>query len=301
MRALLVVNSTATTTSSWVRDVIAKALSADLQLDVVDTKNRGHATHLTRGAVHEGVDLVVALGGDGTINEVLNGLAGTEVPLGIIPGGGTNVLCRSLGLPPDPVEATATLLQNLREGRRRTINLGQANERYFGFAAGLGFDAAVVQAVERRVHLRRTAKDSLFIYSVFQTYFGYPKRQPSIYAKFADGSTSEPLMMAVACNSNPFTYLGDHPMQLCPDADFDLGIDLAGITRLRPFYIVHLAVQTVTSTRHTRGKRFRYWRDLEEFSLSSDSPQHCQVDGDYVGERDCLRIRSVPNALTVIA
>jgi hypothetical protein len=149
VRALLVFNPNATTTDDDVRDVIASALASAIDLTVVPTKQRGHATHLVAGAVHEGVEVVCVLGGDGTANEVIQALAGTDVRLGIIPGGGTNVLARALGLPNDAVHATKIVLDRLRAGQDRCIALGRAGERYFGFNAGFGFDAAVVRHVEQ--------------------------------------------------------------------------------------------------------------------------------------------------------
>src|SRR5439155_3793713 len=153
-RGLLLFNPGATRVSHRTRDVIAHALSAELKLDVAETKRRNHATHLARGAAHEGYDVVVCFGGDGTLNEVINGLAGTDVPLIPLPGGGTNVFARTMGLPKDPIEATTLVLRHLQEGASpRRINLGALNGRAFAFCAGVGIDAAVVRAVERRFRL----------------------------------------------------------------------------------------------------------------------------------------------------
>src|SRR5437660_14407 len=141
-RALLLLNPEATSVSPAVRDVIARALASELKLDVAETKRRHHATHLARGAAHEGFDIVVCFGGDGTLNEVINGLAGTDVPLIPLPGGGTNVFARTMGLSKDPIEATTTILRHLQEGvLPRRINLGSLNGRAFAFCAGIGIDA----------------------------------------------------------------------------------------------------------------------------------------------------------------
>src|SRR5215218_4966343 len=156
MRALLVVNPFATTTSARTREVLASALEGELKLDVVRTDRRGHAADLARQARVEGLDVVVALGGDGTVNEVVNGLLGRDGPgddvpaLAVVPGGGTNVFARALGIPRDPVEATGALLDALREHRRRSIGLGLAGDRWFTFNAGMGWDAEVVARVDRR-------------------------------------------------------------------------------------------------------------------------------------------------------
>ena len=163
MRALLVVNPAATTTSARTREVLASALEAELKLEVAHTRHRGHASELAREAREDGLDLVVVLGGDGTVNEVVNGLlAGRTRPdvpdLAVVPGGGTNVFTRALGVPRDPVEATGALLDALRDHRRRSIGLGVAGDRWFTFNAGMGWDAEVVARVDRRRRARSTSR-----------------------------------------------------------------------------------------------------------------------------------------------
>src|SRR5438552_15047920 len=168
MRALLVVNHKATTTSGRVRDVLVQALRSQVDLRVVHTERRGHAAALAEQAAADGLDVVVALGGDGTVNEVVNGLLAHGVPetgpaLAVVPGGSTNVFARALGLPGDWVEATGVLLEALRANRYRLIGLGRADDRYFTFCAGLGLDAEVVARVERARH--HGDMSSLWLYS----------------------------------------------------------------------------------------------------------------------------------------
>ena len=155
MRAVLVVNPRATATTLRTRDVLAAALSSDLRVDTFETKGRGHAIELGVQAVETGADIVVALGGDGTVNEVVNGILSEGVrpglpELAVVPGGSTNVFARALGMPASAVEATGQILEALREGRSRRIGLGKANDRWFTFCAGLGIDAAAVERVERK-------------------------------------------------------------------------------------------------------------------------------------------------------
>ena len=154
VRALLVANPSATTTTAAGQDVIAHALASEIKLDVVVTRYRGHAAELAARARAEAVDLVVVLGGDGTVNEALNGLLadgpGEHVPaLGVVPGGSANVFARALGVPREPLEATHTLLGAIAEGRSRSVGLGRADERWFSFNAGLGWDADVIASMER--------------------------------------------------------------------------------------------------------------------------------------------------------
>src|SRR3954452_4767608 len=155
MRALVVVNPRATAMSPRERDVLAHALGSETDLEVAETENRGHAAALACRAMRNGTDVVVALGGDGTVNEVINGLltdgVHDAVPArGVVPAGSTNVFVRALGLPNDPIEATGALLEGVRTGTRRAVSLGLADDRYFCFAAGLGVDAQIVHGVERK-------------------------------------------------------------------------------------------------------------------------------------------------------
>jgi diacylglycerol kinase family enzyme len=168
MRALLVANTRASTVTPGKLSVIERALSSELKLEVVRTKRREHATHLAKGAAHEGLDLVIALGGDGTVNEVVNGLAQTGVPLAVLPGGGTNVLARSLGIPEDTIEATGHLIANLH-GHPRRVPLGRAEDRWFAFACGMGLDGAIVRDVERRQTLKKTMSEWYYLWSGLRT------------------------------------------------------------------------------------------------------------------------------------
>jgi len=163
VRALLLYNPNATATTPAVLEAITAALSAELKLDAEATKRANHAGRLAAGAVDEGYDVVIVLGGDGTLNEVIQGLARTPVKLGLLPGGSTNVFARILGIPRDLVLATTQLLRRLRAGQERTVNLGLANERFFAFCAGWGYDAEVVRMVEQRRRMKRRLRQSAFL------------------------------------------------------------------------------------------------------------------------------------------
>jgi len=158
MRLLLLVNTSASSVTPRARVVIQKALAADHDVHVAETSRRGHATRLALGAAADDVDVVVVLGGDGTLNEAANGLAGTGTALAVVPGGSTNVFARTIGFVNDPIEATGQLLAALnRPGSTRRIGLGSMNGRYFLFNAGVGLDAAVIARVDRRRTLKRWA------------------------------------------------------------------------------------------------------------------------------------------------
>lgn len=305
MRALLLYNPNATTTTSRVTDVIAGALSAELKLDVEATKRRDHASFLAAGAVHEGYEVVFALGGDGTVNEVMQGIAGTDVRLAIIPGGSTNVWARSLGLPNDAVEATAVVLEKLRHREERRVNLGTANGRYFGVNAGFGYDAEVVRYVERRYRLKRAVRQASFVYSgalAFQGGAGGNHRWNKTRIRLVvGGETVENIRSVVCCNTNPYTYLREWPAQMCPQASLDTGLDVTALLRLRLATVLRLARVTLSSTGVGDMHATRLWHDREEYVLTSPTPLALQVDGDFIGEATRVELRSVPNALTLVA
>src|SRR6476620_5597248 len=164
MRLLLVVNASASSVTARGRVVIQKALSADHSVTMAETKRRGHAMRLAQGAANDGIDVVVCLGGDGTLNEVANGVAGTATALAPLPGGSTNVFARTIGYPNDPIEATGVLVGALARRQIRRVGVGRVNGRAFLFHTGVGFDAAVVAAVEERGELKRWAGHPLFMW-----------------------------------------------------------------------------------------------------------------------------------------
>jgi len=300
-RALLVFNPEATRVSSRARDVITHALSAEVKLDVAETKRRHHATHLARGAAHEGYDLVVCFGGDGTLNEIINGLAGTGVPLVPIPGGGTNVFARTLGLPKDPIEATSIVIEKLHDQKApHSITLGTVNGRYFSFAAGAGFDAQVVQAVERGARLRKQVGEWSFVtHAVRLALASQLKRGPMRVA--ASGRTIERAHVVVVCNSRPFTFLGNKPFDVCPQADIDKGLDAVTVRTLKVPALLTIVFGAFGSGRHLKSRKVDYFHDVPELRVESDHPVPYQVDGDYAGDGTTFTFASVPNALEVIA
>lgn len=301
MRALLLFNPNATSTDGAVRDVIASALSSQLDLEVHPTKKRGHATHIVAGAVHEGIDIVFALGGDGTANEVIQAVAGTPVRLGVLPGGATNVLVRALGLPNEPVAATSRMLELLRMDRTTTIPLGLANGRYFATSAGLGFDAAVVRLVERRYRLKRAVRQLSFVWCGLQEFFtGYDRTRLPIELE-VDGDIHGPYGMVIVGNGGPFTYLGQRPLNVTPGASFDHDLDVVGVRTLRTAAFLRILGQVFTTGGHVRGANTDHLEDLRTFTLHSDVPLPMQVDGDYAGEHRAVTIRSVPGALHLLA
>jgi diacylglycerol kinase family enzyme len=309
MRAMLVVNPKATATSRRERDVLARALGSELKVDVVETEHRGHAIELGARAVESSLDLVVVLGGDGTINEVVNGLLGTgewsgpspDAPaLAMVPGGSTNVFSRALGIPRDPVEATGQLLDALRAGHSRRLGLGRVDDRWFTFTAGLGLDADAVRRVEAARAAGKSATPSRYTRATVRSYLAMDRRHGPLTLERAGEEPEPGLFFGIVANTAPWTYFRDHPIVLTPDASFDAGLDLVSRRRMGLLGTAWAAGGMVT--RHgIRGRQSRVFRDLREFRLVADRPVHLQVDGDYLGECSGARFRAVPNALRVIA
>ncbi|MEU9380597.1 diacylglycerol kinase family protein [Streptomyces sp. NPDC048279] len=321
MRALLVVNPAATTTSARRRDVLIHALASEVELEAVTTEYRGHARDLGRQAAEsEDIDLVVALGGDGTVNEVVNGLlhAGPDpdrLPgLAVVPGGSTNVFARALGLPNDPVEATGALLGALREKQERVVGLGltagtpgTADEavpaRWFTFNAGLGFDAGVVGRVEQQRELGKKSTHALYVRQVVRQFFGEEhRRHGTITLERPGADPVTDLVVAIVSNTSPWTYLGNRPMYTSPKASFDKGIDVLGLSRLSTAAVARYGTQLLTSSpeRGPHGKHAVSLHDLDQFTLHSKVPLPLQMDGDHLGLRTSVTFTGVRRALRVI-
>ena len=305
MRALLVVNPTATTATRRGRDVLARALASDLKLDVVETERRNHATALGEQAVDEAYDVVVVLGGDGTVNEVVNGLLRdgprSDLPaLAVVPGGSTNVFHRALDIPRDPVEATGWLLDALREGRSRRIGLGKANERWFTFTAGIGLDADAVRAVELARSRGKAPTPVRYAYTALGRFFrGTDRRHPALTLERPGEEPITDLYLAIVGNSWPWTYFGSRPVVLTPTASFDAGLDLCVMKRLRTVGTLWAASGMLAGV-GMRGRSALVLPDQLSFRITADTPTHLQVDGDYLGECESVDFMSVPAALRVI-
>lgn len=301
MRALLLYNPNATTTTPAVLESITAALSAELKLDAEATKRANHAGYLAAGAVDEGYDVVVVLGGDGTLNEVIQGLARTPVKLGLLPGGSTNVFARILGIPRDPVAATTELLRRLRAGEERTVNLGMANERFFAFCAGWGYDAEVVRMVEQRRRMKRRLRQATFLWCGTLALLRGRASATGVRLVTGDLPAVEGLGTTVCCNADPYTYLGPLPSRMCPDAELETGLDVTCLTRGRVPDLVRLAATALTSDRVPDLPFTAAWHDRARYELTSTEPLALHVDGEVAGEFDRLVLRSVPRALTVVA
>lgn len=310
MRGLLIVNPRATTTSPRVIDVIVHAFSADIDLDVTFTTHRGHGLLLGERARAEHVDVVVTLGGDGVVNEVTNGLLvegpGPDVPmLAPVPGGSANVFARSLGLPNDPVEATGQLLESLREGAFRTIGLGRANDRWFLANAGLGIDAEIIAAMERHRAAGHAATPLRYLMTTLHSYFRQTDRKHpalTLAREHAGGQeVVDHAFLAFVQNSAPWTYLGNLPINPCPDASFDTGLDVFSLRRLRvPTTLLAASHLLRGGGRWDARGALVTWHDQAAFRVTATRPVRFQIDGEGVGDVIDVAFTSHPDALRVV-
>ncbi len=315
------VNPASTTASPRTCDVLVSAIEGEVKLDVAETSHRGHANDLAQRARDDGLDVVIAFGGDGTVNEVVNGLLGSEPrghgragltesappTLAVVPGGGTNVFARALGLPRDPVEATGVLLTALREGRRRSVGLGQVDDRWFTFNAGLGWDAQVVHAVDQRraADPNHPTRAGHYVRAAVRTFlFDTDRRHPALTVTFQDGSPEpEPetgLHVVMVANTSPWTFLGDRPVGPFSEASFDTGLDVYALRTLRTLSTLRQARRMLVQPARPGGRAVLRRHDVGEVRVTADRPVALQVDGEPLSRRDTAAFRSIPDALSVV-
>jgi diacylglycerol kinase family enzyme len=307
VRALLIINPRATAMTGRDAGLVVRALGSRLELDTRQTQYRGHAGKLAAASAAEGYDLVVTFSGDGTVNEVVNGLMQVPEPtdrpaLAPSPGGSANVFARTLGLPSDAGSAVQHVLAALAAGTRRKIGLGQADDRYFTFSAGLGIDAEVIGDMERqRAHGRR-ASVAAYLRTAVRRYYGTDRRRPALTLHVPGRAPVSHLFMGVVTNSSPWTYLGRHPVRPA-HSDFSSGLDLFALRRLR-------TLTTLAVLRHMmqdNNEELPTGRDvvsasaLTELIFAAERPIAFHIDGEYLGETKSVAFRFVPDALSVIA
>jgi diacylglycerol kinase family enzyme len=288
---------------------VIRSLAGLVDLDVEHIRYRGHARELAAAARGE---LVIVLGGDGAINEAVNGImgrsAGAEVSgsaplLAVIPGGGGNVFARALGLPVDPAAAIARIGEVIKAGRYRTIGLGLAGDRYFTFSAGLGMDAEVVREVERMRASGRRQSPALFAWAILRRYSsGTDRRRPALTLE-QDGQPAIPdLFMTAITNRSPWTYVRGRALLPVPNPDFNSGLDVLALRKLRATTIASAVGQMLLIRRRSpRGRHVLTVTGLESLTVRSVRPIAFQVDGDYLGETEAVKFQFVPHALRVVA
>jgi len=307
---LIIVNPYATTVSDRLKNLVVYALQGRYDVEAVSTRAQHHATEIGREARDGGYDIVVAFGGDGTLNEVANGLAGTDVPVSVLPGGSTNVVCRTLGIPNDVVDATEHLLGLADDFRPRRIDLGIVDGRYFVFSCGMGIDASVTQRVDARPGLKAKAGPYYYSWAALSSFYRRYLRNPVALRVEAGGREIEGIT-ALAQNSDPYTYFASRPIRVCEDIALDDGtLSIAVLRRAAQRDVVTLVPRLLSeSLKASHHRQIEHLDDLHEARVSSISvdsdgvprPFPLQVDGDYIGERTRAELRVQPGALTVVA
>jgi diacylglycerol kinase family enzyme len=296
--AVLIVNPNAGRLSEHVREDVVAALRSRFRLDAFSTTARDTGIGLAADAAAAGVDLVVAFGGDGHVNEVANGVAGTDTTLAIIPGGTMNVFARALGVPLDPFAAIEHLQKRLRKPSKR-VPLGQMDDRYFTFSAGCGFDAEAAQRVERYVPAKRHFGELFFYWSAFRVLAGsYRHRNPSMTLKGSFGEIQ--VSMAIASNAGPYAYLGPLPVDIAPDVSLERGIDVFALKKMRIESLPLYTWRVLVSHDIVHHDDVFYGSDLEKFELVADQPFLRHVDGEPVHPANSARFAVVPDALKVL-
>jgi diacylglycerol kinase family enzyme len=316
VRALLVANPHATTTTAAGRDVIARAMAGEVKLDVLQTERRGHAAEAAAQAVRDGVELVVAHGGDGTLNEVVNGvMAATggrpgdtlDGPVvGIVPGGSANVFARALGVPVDPMAATARLLEQVGRRASRLVGLGHAQPdgdapgRWFTFNAGLGWDAEVVAAVERARAAGREATPLRYAATAMRQYVGQRRKPHSMTVDIAGAAAVGDVRLAFVSTTDTWTYLGSRAVRTNPGSVIGAGLGVFGLR--------DLGAGTVASTLHhilraggdPHGRKVLRQDAVGHVRVRAAAPVALQVDGEHLGDHRDVRFRAVTGALRVV-
>lgn len=304
MKVLLLVNPFSSSVTARTRVVIRKALAGDHDVELVETARRDHATRLATGAAADGVDVVVVLGGDGTVNEAANGLAGSRTALAVLPGGSTNVFARTIGLPNDPIEATAVTLEALEARSIRRVGLGVVNGRYFCFHVGIGFDAALVEQVEKRAELKRWAGHALFMYAGIDTLLRhYDRRRPHFSVTYPDGDRVDDGYFAVCCNTNPYTFIGNSPFDIAPDATLDNGLTMVTVRSLRLDRAARIVARALRGHGALqRDPAIHYRPDVDALVVEAigGEPFPYQVDGDYLGPIARVELRHEPEVLDLV-
>ncbi|MBU3063495.1 diacylglycerol kinase family lipid kinase [Nocardia sp. NEAU-G5] len=310
MRTLLIVNPNATSTTAATRDLLAHALESRTQLTVAHTQHRGHAAELAQWAATNEMDLIVVHGGDGTVNETINGFLplpqiddgqAWKPRLGVIPGGSANVFARSLGIKPDPVAATNQLIDLLSLERDRRIGLGIADDRWFTFSAGVGLDADVCEAIDHSRANGNPATPARYVRTTVRQFFRARRREPSVTLHIPGHDPVSGVHYAFVTNTTPWTYLDNTPAHTNPGTAFETGL---GVFAMRTMSVVQtlLVVRQILATDgDPKARNLFRTDDVPSVRVESDMPIGLQIDGDFIGRRNMVDFTAVPKILDVLA
>lgn len=306
MQGLLIVNPNATTTNDRVRDVIVQALSHQVHLEVFVTEYKGHARELGERALRARKDVVITLGGDGTINETINGMLtdgpGVDVPaLAVVPGGSANVLARSAGIPSDPVEATGLLMDGLADQRFRTIGLATADDRWFAMSVGMGMDAEIIASMEEQRSKGKQAGPVRYLGTTLRQYFARTDRkEPSLTISRPGYDEIDHVFVAIIQNAAPWTFFGNFPVSPLPEASFDNGLSVFAVRNMRFLPSLRWTRRILSGSLAGSANGLFVAHDVAEMALAASRPTAIQVDGESLGMMERVVIKSVPKAIRLV-
>ncbi|WP_174185849.1 diacylglycerol/lipid kinase family protein [Nocardia barduliensis] len=310
MRTLLIVNPNATSTTPATRDLLAHALESRTQLTVAHTQHRGHAAELAQWAATNEMDLIVVHGGDGTVNETINGFLPLPVlddgqawlpRLGVIPGGSANVFARALGISPDPVTATNQLIDLLTLAADRRIGLGLADDRWFCFSAGVGLDADVCEAIDASRARGRTATPARYVRTTVRQFFLAKRKEPSVRVEIPGRTPVDGVHYAFVTNTTPWTYLNATPVHTNPGTRFETGLGVFAVRSMAVAPTLLLARQLLAANGNPKSRNLFREDDVPTVRIESTEPIGLQIDGDFIGKRNVVDFTAVPDILAVVA
>jgi len=303
-RMLVIVNPYATTMSVRLKDLVVYALQGRYEVVAIETERRGHATELCVAAAEEKFDVVAAFGGDGTVNEVANGLAGTQTPLTVIPGGNNNVFAKMLRIPNDIVDATENLLGLADRWAPRAVDLGTINGRAFTFAAGVGLDASVVERVDSHPHLKARYGAWYYTGAAVGVFLRRYVVNPPKLEITLGGERIRGVSVAIQ-NGVPYTYFKSRPVNMADGAALDSG-DLAGVmlTRARPYDVPTVTFRALSgAARIAKHRAIRAFRGIHDATVRSvdGRPVPLHVDGDHISDETVAQLSVSAGALHVVS
>ena len=315
MRAVLIVNPNATSTTPAGRDLLAHALESRVELLVTHTDHPGHAIQIAESAKRDGIDLIIVHGGDGTVNEVVNGLLGPPGPdrpaadtlpaVAVVPGGSANVFARALGISPDPVDATNQLVDLLDDHRRgvswRRVGLMDCAERWAVFTAGMGVDGEVVAAVEAQRAKGRKVSAGRYIRIAVREMLSSVREEPLLTLDLPGRDPVSGVHFAFVSNASPWTYANSRPIWTNPDTTFEGGLGVFAITSMNVIANLLVVRRMWSKKADIKGPHLIREDDLPWVRITATEPIACQVDGDSLGLRTEMVFTSVPQALAVVA
>lgn len=310
MKLILLVNPIASSVTPTSQVLVAKMLSKQHDVEILLTDGKGHATDLAEQATKSDAEVLIVYGGDGTLNEVANGLVGSDLVLGVLPGGSTNVFSRIIGLDDDPIVATEQVLNGLRHKNISKIGVGEVNDRIFLFHAGIGFDAQVVQKVEGRAEIKRWVAHLFFIFTAVTTWlWRYDKQNPHFTLDFEGEEVNG--FFTVCMNANPYTYIGSRPLHLGPlrrfnirskkDTSFNENLVVVTATSLEASDIFRFVFKSISRNKSLKGDPSIDFRGGEKsFRVHFPKEFPYQADGDFLGHTSELHFRHRPDSLNLL-